>query len=82
MQRSRRDTESSCQARSQLGVFKLPAEQAVWILVPALCAYFTDAASHASWGPQEHLKFRGLAKAWSSDAFLFNLAERGDSLKV
>lgn len=69
-------------ASSLLGIFKLPAEQTVWNTLPASLAYFTDAASHASWSPQECLKFRGLAKTCSSDACLFNLAERGDSLKV
>ena len=46
-----------------LGVSELPVVQAVWITLPASCAYFADAATHASWDPQECLKFRGLARS-------------------
>ena len=63
-------------------VSKLPVVLAIWIPLPASAAYFTDVASHVSWGLQECLKIRSLAKSCSSDVFLFNLAKRGDSLKI
>lgn len=65
-----------------LGVFKLPEVQAIWTTFPASCAYFTDVASHVSWSLQEPLKITSLAKSCSSEVFLFNLAEKGDSLNV
>lgn len=65
-----------------LGVSKLPEVPEVWIILSALCTHFRDAGSHSSWSSQEPLKFRSLAKPCSSDAFLFHLSERGDSLKV